>query len=92
MFLDWTDDQTAYLLYASDNNQNFKISQMDSDYYNVTEVVAELEGALTDYVWHTHLILITMIGATLEAPGMVKRDDVCLSSTVSFLTLTTSCA
>ncbi|EPT03669.1 hypothetical protein FOMPIDRAFT_49235 [Fomitopsis schrenkii] len=56
VFLD--DDQTAYLLYASDNNQNFKISQMDSDYYNVTEVVAELEGA------------------TLEAPGLIKRDGV----------------
>ncbi|TFY63401.1 hypothetical protein EVJ58_g3275 [Rhodofomes roseus] len=56
VFLD--DDQTAYLLYASDNNQNFKIAQMDSNYYNVTEVVAELEGA------------------TLEAPGMIKRDGV----------------
>lgn len=42
VFLD--DDQTAYLLYASDNNQNFKIAQMDSDYYNVTEVVSEMEG------------------------------------------------
>ncbi|KAH9909454.1 glycosyl hydrolase [Fomitopsis serialis] len=31
---------------------------MDSDYYNVTDVVAELKGA------------------TLEAPGMVKRDGV----------------
>ncbi|KZT72472.1 carbohydrate-binding module family 35 protein [Daedalea quercina L-15889] len=56
VFLD--DDQTAYLLYASDNNQDFKIAQMDSDYYNVTEVVSEMEGA------------------TLEAPGMVKRDGV----------------
>ncbi|KAI0736206.1 glycosyl hydrolase [Fomitopsis betulina] len=53
------DEQTAYLLHASDNNQNFKISQMVSNYYNVTEVVAELKGA------------------TLEAPGMVKRDGVC---------------
>ncbi|KAH9938280.1 galactan 1,3-beta-galactosidase [Fomitopsis serialis] len=56
VFLD--DDRTAYLLYASDNNQDFKIAQMDSDYYNVTDVVAELKGA------------------TLEAPGMVKRDGV----------------
>ncbi|KAG6857617.1 hypothetical protein H0H87_010185 [Tephrocybe sp. NHM501043] len=27
--------QTTYLLYASDNNQNFKISKLDTDYYNV---------------------------------------------------------
>ena len=38
--------QTAYLLYASDNNQNFKISQLDADYYNVTAVTSELTGAL----------------------------------------------
>ncbi|KZT12579.1 carbohydrate-binding module family 35 protein [Laetiporus sulphureus 93-53] len=51
-------DQTAYLLYASDDNQDFKIAKLDSDYYNVTEVVAE------------------MVDATLEAPGMLKRDSV----------------
>ncbi|KAG6891103.1 hypothetical protein C0995_014193 [Termitomyces sp. Mi166 len=27
--------QTTYLLYASDNNQNFKISKLDADYYGV---------------------------------------------------------
>ncbi|TFK57697.1 galactan 1,3-beta-galactosidase [Heliocybe sulcata] len=52
------DDGTAYLLYASDNNQNFKITQLDSNYYNVTTQVAQLTGA------------------TLEAPGIVKRDGV----------------
>lgn len=50
------DDGTAYLLYASDNNQNFKISRMDSNYYNVTTQVNVLNGA------------------TLEAPGIVKRN------------------
>ena len=35
---------TAYLLYASDNNQNFKISQLDTNYYNVTSVVSQLNG------------------------------------------------
>lgn len=51
---------------------------MDSDYYNVTEVVAELEGALMSYVQHINLNVKIMIGATLEAPGMVKRDGVSL--------------
>ncbi|KDQ54900.1 carbohydrate-binding module family 35 protein [Jaapia argillacea MUCL 33604] len=50
--------QTSYLLYASDNNQNFKISMLDSNYYNVTTEV----GVLT--------------GATLEAPGIVKRNSI----------------
>ncbi|OBZ75230.1 hypothetical protein A0H81_04432 [Grifola frondosa] len=50
--------QTAYLLYASDNNQDFKITQLDADYYNVTTLASELAGA------------------TLEAPGIVKRDSV----------------
>ncbi|KAI5115555.1 hypothetical protein M0805_001884, partial [Coniferiporia weirii] len=51
-------DKSAYLLYASDNNQDFKISLLDSNYYNVTSVVSQLDGA------------------TLEAPGIVKRDNV----------------
>ncbi|KAJ3808004.1 Arabinanase/levansucrase/invertase [Lentinula lateritia] len=51
-------DGTAYLLYASDNNQDFKISMLDANYYNVTEQVSVLTGA------------------TLEAPGVVKRDDI----------------
>ncbi|KAL5534523.1 hypothetical protein ACEPAG_986 [Sanghuangporus baumii] len=51
-------DKTAYLLYASDNNQNFKIARMDSNYYNVTAIVSQLNGS------------------TLEAPGIVKRDNV----------------
>ncbi|KAF8665150.1 hypothetical protein AX16_000615 [Volvariella volvacea WC 439] len=40
-----TDDGTAYLLYASDNNQNFKISRLDSNYYNVSTQVAQLSGS-----------------------------------------------
>ncbi|KAJ3016070.1 hypothetical protein NUW54_g888 [Trametes sanguinea] len=52
------DNGSAYLLYASDNNQNFKISQLDSNYYNVTSVVSQMNGA------------------TLEAPGIVKRNGV----------------
>ena len=32
--------QTSYLLFASDNNQNFKIAQMDANYYNVVQQVA----------------------------------------------------
>ncbi|THH11773.1 hypothetical protein EW145_g443 [Phellinidium pouzarii] len=51
-------DKSAYLLYASDNNQDFKISLLDSDYYNVTSVVSQLNGA------------------TLEAPGVVKEDNI----------------
>lgn len=32
--------QTAYLLYASDNNQNFKISRLDANYYSVVTQVS----------------------------------------------------
>ncbi|KAI0709067.1 galactan 1,3-beta-galactosidase [Earliella scabrosa] len=39
------DDGTAYLLYASDNNQNFKIARLDANYYNVTGVVSQLNGS-----------------------------------------------
>ncbi|KAF5392556.1 hypothetical protein D9757_002173 [Collybiopsis confluens] len=56
IFLD--DNGSAYLLYASDNNQNFKISLLDTNYYNVTQQVS------------------IMNGATLEAPGIVKRNGV----------------
>ncbi|TFY82940.1 hypothetical protein EWM64_g1071 [Hericium alpestre] len=58
LFQDDDSAQTAYLLYASDNNQNFKITRLDTDYYNVTTEASVLTGA------------------TLEAPGMVKRDNV----------------
>ncbi|KDR85274.1 hypothetical protein GALMADRAFT_131985 [Galerina marginata CBS 339.88] len=37
--------QTAYLLYASDNNQNFKISKLDSNYYNVVLQSSVLSGS-----------------------------------------------
>ncbi|KAF9473188.1 galactan 1,3-beta-galactosidase [Pholiota conissans] len=50
--------QTSYLLYASDNNQNFKIAKLDANYYNVTSVTTQLSGA------------------TLEAPGVLKRNGV----------------
>ncbi|KAI0267698.1 galactan 1,3-beta-galactosidase [Gloeopeniophorella convolvens] len=51
-------DTSAYLLYASDNNQNFKITELDANYYNVTSQVSVLSGA------------------TLEAPGMLKRNGI----------------
>lgn len=35
---------SAYLLYASDGNQNFKITHLDDDYYNVTTLASELVG------------------------------------------------
>ncbi|EGO02770.1 glycoside hydrolase family 43 protein [Serpula lacrymans var. lacrymans S7.3] len=38
-------DQTAYLLYASDNNVDFKISVLDSNYYNVTAMVSEIPNS-----------------------------------------------
>ncbi|KAL0950694.1 hypothetical protein HGRIS_007471 [Hohenbuehelia grisea] len=37
--------RTAYLLYASDNNQNFKISRLDADYYNVAAQVNVISGS-----------------------------------------------
>ncbi|KAF9569839.1 galactan 1,3-beta-galactosidase [Agrocybe pediades] len=37
--------QTVYLLYASDNNQNFKISKLDSNYYNVVSQTSVLSGS-----------------------------------------------
>ncbi|EEB95451.1 hypothetical protein MPER_05580, partial [Moniliophthora perniciosa FA553] len=39
------DDGTSYLLYASDNNQNFKISRLDDNYYNVTQQVNVISGS-----------------------------------------------
>ncbi|KAJ3516794.1 hypothetical protein NLJ89_g914 [Agrocybe chaxingu] len=36
---------TSYLLYASDNNQNFKISRLDANYYNVTTQIAVIPGS-----------------------------------------------
>ncbi|KIJ32111.1 carbohydrate-binding module family 35 protein [Sphaerobolus stellatus SS14] len=35
-------DANACLLYASDNNVNFKIAKLDANYYNVTSVVSQL--------------------------------------------------
>ncbi|KXN81091.1 hypothetical protein AN958_06044 [Leucoagaricus sp. SymC.cos] len=37
--------QSVYLLYASDNNQNFKISRLDSGYLNVQSQVSVLSGS-----------------------------------------------
>jgi len=45
LFQDNDSAETAYLLYASDNNQNFKITQLDTNYYNVTSVVSQMNGA-----------------------------------------------
>ncbi|KIY69600.1 carbohydrate-binding module family 35 protein [Cylindrobasidium torrendii FP15055 ss-10] len=39
------DDATAYVLYASDNNQNFKIAKLDSDYRNVSSLVSTIAGS-----------------------------------------------
>ncbi|KAF5311783.1 hypothetical protein D9619_003118 [Psilocybe cf. subviscida] len=39
------DDSSAYLLYASDNNQNFKISKLTSDYHNVASQTSVLSGS-----------------------------------------------
>ncbi|EJD54262.1 galactan 1,3-beta-galactosidase [Auricularia subglabra TFB-10046 SS5] len=38
-------DQSTYLLYASDNNQNFKIAHLDANFYNVTTVASTLPGS-----------------------------------------------
>ncbi|KAE9409341.1 galactan 1,3-beta-galactosidase [Gymnopus androsaceus JB14] len=38
---------TAYLLYASDNNQDFKISMLNADYLNVTEQIYYLIASHT---------------------------------------------
>lgn len=40
------DDGTAYLLYASDNNVDFKVGLLDDDYYNITSVASEIAGSL----------------------------------------------
>lgn len=45
LFQDDDAAQTTYLLYASDNNQNFKITQLDANYYNVTTQVSVLSGS-----------------------------------------------
>lgn len=57
VFQDDDASQTSYLLYASDNNQNFKISKLDTNYYNVTSQANIMDGA------------------TLEAPGMFKKNS-----------------
>lgn len=66
--------QTAYLLYASDNNQNFKITQLDANYYNVKTNVATLDGKFGSSLAHQKLMFES--GVTLEAPGIVKRNSV----------------
>ncbi|SJL06338.1 uncharacterized protein ARMOST_09674 [Armillaria ostoyae] len=43
LFVD--DNSTAYLLYASDNNQNFKISRLTADYHNVSAQVSVLSAS-----------------------------------------------
>ena len=45
------DDGSAYLLYASDNNQNFKITKLTDDYLNVTSAVtSQLSGECYIYI------------------------------------------
>ena len=50
-----TGASTAYLLYASDNNQNFKISRLDADYYNVVTQTSVLSGTSTPYFRFYHI-------------------------------------
>ncbi|KAJ7596776.1 galactan 1,3-beta-galactosidase [Mycena floridula] len=45
LFQDDDAAHTTYLLYASDNNQNFKISKLDTNYYNVTVQMSVLTGS-----------------------------------------------
>ncbi|KAK7693323.1 hypothetical protein QCA50_002891 [Cerrena zonata] len=45
LFVDDDSASTAYLLYASDNNQNFKISVLDADYYNVVSQTSVLSAS-----------------------------------------------
>ncbi|KAG6919555.1 hypothetical protein DXG01_004218 [Tephrocybe rancida] len=37
--------QTTYLLYASDNNQNFKISKLDANYYGVVSQTSVISAS-----------------------------------------------
>ncbi|KAG6881735.1 hypothetical protein C0992_000311, partial [Termitomyces sp. T32_za158] len=41
----YEDVQTTYLLYASDNNQDFKISKLDTNYYGVVSQTSVLTGS-----------------------------------------------
>ena len=50
-----TGASTAYLLYASDNNQNFKISRLDADYYNVVTQTSVLSGTSTPCFCFYHI-------------------------------------
>ncbi|KAF8588417.1 carbohydrate-binding module family 35 protein [Ramaria rubella] len=44
LFQDDDAAQTSYLLYASDNNVDFKMARLDANYYNVTTVVQTLSN------------------------------------------------
>ncbi|KAH9946213.1 galactan 1,3-beta-galactosidase [Epithele typhae] len=39
------DDGSAYFLYASDGNQNFKIARLDDNYYNISAIASQLNGS-----------------------------------------------
>lgn len=73
-------DGTAYLLYASDNNQNFKISKLDSNYYNVVSITSQLNGncltVVNHHGWDLIATLLSTKGSTLEAPGVLERNGV----------------
>ncbi|RDB28978.1 hypothetical protein Hypma_015121 [Hypsizygus marmoreus] len=45
LFQDDDATQTTYLLYASDNNQNFKISKLDANYYNVVSQTSVISAS-----------------------------------------------
>jgi len=44
VYVDDDSAKTAYLLFASDNNQNFKIAKMDANYYTLSALTATLPG------------------------------------------------
>lgn len=67
--------QTSYVIYASDNNQNFKISRLDANYYNITTQVNSLTGrSICLKVGSPQLI--SRGGVTFEAPGIIKKNSV----------------
>ncbi|KAF5337173.1 hypothetical protein D9611_003438 [Ephemerocybe angulata] len=71
--------QTAYLLYASDNNQNFKISRLDANYYSVVTQVSVISSKRAQYFNLATLDKRATIPSesTFESPGIIKRNGAC---------------
>lgn len=64
--------RTSYLLFASDNNQNFKIARLTSDYYNVSAQVNVIPGGFLSVPRRD--LLLFLQASTLESPGIIKRS------------------